>query len=142
VVANLKKTLHTFTTGSTLKYFKLQKKNKALRGNLKSTGMLLNFIKVLVKKNYQAQIPILSIVGFNYNLLMLKRQIKEIMDETCNKPPQTNTIKVNNSICNSYFLFNLKLNFSKKRGKKVKAIKRRLYKKILLNFLKTINVKH
>ncbi len=122
------KNLNTFSIGSIIKYFKI-KQSKYIRRNLKGTKIFLNFIKNIFNKKYfyicKNKNIFLKINGFDYNLHYYKKFYKSFFKGF-----------TKNSV---FFLINLKINFNKSKGKKIKAIKKRLKKKILLNFLKNMN---
>lgn len=125
----LKKNLNTFTIGSILKYFKV-KQGKYVRRSLKGLKIFLNFLQNFLQKNFfiknnKFKNYILHVNGFDYNLFYLKKNLKKFF---LNKG-------------NFFFLSNLKISFNKTKDKKIKAIKKRLKKKILLNFIKTNKIK-
>lgn len=76
--------------------------------------------EVLSKKK-KTDYLIVEISGIDYNLVSLKKNIK-------------NLIKYKGD--NLLYLINLKVSFTKKKGKRIKAIKKRLRKKIISNFIK------
>jgi len=119
----VKSCLNTFSVGSIIKYFKI-KQGKYIRRSSKGLKIFLNFTKNVVEKKYNNGCVLFSVVGFNYNLMNLKKQIKYFLNKsrTC-----------------VYFLFNIKISFTKTKNKKIKSIKKRLKKKILSNFLKKQN---
>jgi hypothetical protein len=122
-----KKNLNTFSIGSIINYFKI-KQGKYVRRSLKGGKILINFLKNLLLKKYFLQKNkknfFLKLSGLDYNLLYFKKFYK-------------NFIKIAN-YNTAFFLINLKINFNKKKDKKVKAIKKRLKKKILINFVKNV----
>lgn len=130
VIFKDKKNLNTFSVGSIIKYFKV-KQSKCLRRGLRGLNIFLNFLKNIVDRKYitgktKCNYLILSIVGFDYNLLQGRRSIKYFFKK---------------NICgNIFFLYNLKVSFTKTKNKKIKSIKKRLKKKIILNFLKKTNI--
>jgi hypothetical protein len=117
------KVTNTFTVGSIIKYFKV-KQAKYIRRSIKGVKIFLNFLKNVVEKvflgNHKGCL-IFNIIGVDYNLCNLKKNLKSI-------------IKYKNSV---FFLTNFKISFTKIKGKKIKAIKKRLKKKIVLNFMKS-----
>ena len=118
-----KKILNTFSVGSVIKYFKV-KQAKYVRRSVKGAKILLNFIKNLLNKIFlkkHVEVFILNIVGLDYNLVNLKKNIKNLLG---------------NNLRMCFFLMNLKLSFTKKKDKKIKSIKKRLKKKLILNFKK------
>lgn len=123
------KNLCTFSIGSILKYFKI-KQGKYVRRSLKGVKIFLNFLKNFLSKNFLSKNNfknlILHINGFDYNLFFLKKNLKDFF------------LKKKG---NFFFLLNLKITFTKTKDKKVKAIKKRLRKKILLNFIKIHKIK-
>ncbi len=124
------KNLYTFSIGSILKYFKI-KQGKYVRRSLKGVKIILNFLKNFLKKKFFFQKNklnnfILTISGFDYNSLFLKKNYKNFF--------------LKNQI-NSFLLVNLKVSFTKTKDKKIKAIKKRLKKKIILNFIKSNKIK-
>ncbi len=58
----------------------------------------------------------------DYNTVNLKKNIKTLIKSNC--------------LFNLLILTNLKISFTKKKEKKIKAIKKRLKKKIISNFIK------
>lgn len=118
------KILNTFSVGSIIKYFKI-KQTKSVRRGLKGLKVFLNFLKNSLEKFYlknnNSKYLIVDISGMDYNLVSLKKNIKSL-------------IKFNGD--SLLFLVNLKISFTKKKNKKIKAIKKRLKKKILSNFIK------
>ncbi len=124
------KNLYTFTIGSILKYFKVNQ-GKYVRRSLKGVKIFLNFLKNLLKKKFflnqkNSYNYIIHVNGFDYNLFFLKKNLKNFFFR--NKD-------------NMFFITNLKINFNKKKDKKIKAIKKRLKKKIILNFIKSNKIK-
>jgi hypothetical protein len=123
------KVLHTFSIGSIIKYFKV-KQGKYTRRSLKGVKIFLNFLKNFLKKKIfkknNTNNIILHINGFDYNLFFLKKNLKNFL--------------ITNKNC-FFFLLNLKISFTKTKDKKIKAIKKRLKKKILLNFIKSNKIK-
>lgn len=130
--SNLKATINingsnasTFTIGTLLRHFKV-KQGKFLRRSVKGTKLFLNSLKNVLQKKYKiisSTFLVIKISGFNYNLMSSKRSI-------------FNTLTSADS-SNFLFLFGIKLSFTKQKEKKRKSIKKRLKKKILLNFLKS-----
>lgn len=127
----LEKVLNTINIGTTLKYIGLRK--KSLKRTTKGLKIFLNFIKMLFFKkniinNKSVKNLILSINGFNNFLL---RHKKNIFKNLILKENIFTEKKV-------FFLINLKIDFCKKKSKKIKSIKKRLRKKILKNFIKSL----
>lgn len=121
------KNLNTFSVGSIIKYFKI-KQSKCLRRGSKGFKIFLNFLKNIFEKKYltkHVKYVIYSISGFDYSLLPNRKGIRQFLG---------------NNQLGLYVLCNLKISFTKKRDKKVKSIKKRLKKKMLLNFLKKVNI--
>ncbi len=123
----IKKNLHTFSVGSIIKYFKV-KQGKYVRRSLKGVKIFLNFLKNFLKKKFLKNNNnfILHLNGFDYNSCFLKKTFK-------------NFFLINNK--SSYLLVNLKISFTKTKDKKIKSIKKRLKKKIILNFIKSNKIK-
>ena len=119
----IKNTLNTFSVGSIIKYFKV-KQTKYIRRSLKGLKIFLNFLKNSTEKFYlkkNTKYLLISVSGVDYNLVNLKKNIKNLIKFNCG---------------DLFFLFNLKISFTKKKDKKIKAIKKRLRKKIISNFIK------
>jgi hypothetical protein len=122
-----KKTLNTFSVGSVIKYFKVNH-GKHVRKSLKGLKIFLNFLKNVFEKKYLLVFGgvtnniIFNLVSFDFNLIFLIKVLRSFLEK--------------NTGGNSFFLFNLCLSFTKKKGKKVKSIKKRLKKKIFLNLLR------
>lgn len=125
-VVYIHKNLNTISIGSIIRYFNIVE-NKFIRRTLKGNKIFLNFLKNIIIKKYNRYIKnnnlLLTINGFDYNLFYFKYILKSFF-------------KKNDFTL--FFLVNLKINFNKKKEKKIKAIKKRLRKKILLNFIKDI----
>jgi hypothetical protein len=120
--------LNTFSVGSVVKYFNI-KQSKYVRRSLKGLKIFLNFLRSIFYKKYYLRglkYLVFSISGFDYNLISCKKSIKYFIQVEAFK-------KI-------YFLYNLKISFTKKKDKRVKSIKKRLRKKILKNFLKKSNI--
>ena len=129
VVIYINKNVNTFSVGSIIKYFKI-KHSKYVRRGPRGLKIFLNFLKNVFQKKYTIKSPqyiLYSISGFDYSLIASRKNIKSIFK---------NSILVNEM----YFLCNLKISFTKGKNKKIKSIKKRLKKKILLNFLKKTNL--
>ena len=132
--SNLKATISTngsnvstFTIGTLLKHFKV-KQGKFLRRSVKGTKLFLNSLKNVLQKKYKVigtTLFIIKVSGFNYNLMSSKRSIFSTLTSA------------NNNNSDFLFLFGIKLSFTKQKEKRRKSIKKRLKKKILLNFLKS-----
>jgi len=137
----LEKNILTISVGTILGFFNFntnsdnntdlqQNKNKFLRKSLKGTKIFLNFLKNILEKVYINKIKaskmlLFNCCGYNYNLFKLNKVIRSffLMGGVDEK--------------NIFFLFNIKVSFSKNKNKKVKSIKKRLKKKILSFFLKS-----
>jgi hypothetical protein len=123
----LKKKLATFSTGIIIKYFKV-KQGKYIRKSLKGVKIFLNFLKAyflkksLILSKDNCNNLFIQVDGFDFNLNSLKKVLKSF---------------VTANVTNVYFMVNLKVSFSKVKGKKIKSIKKRLKKKMLLNFLRS-----
>lgn len=125
-----KRNLHTFSIGSILKYFKV-KQSKYVRRSLKGLKIFLNFLKNFLKKNFlkkngNTKNFVLTVNGFDYNMCFLKKNLKGFF---YNK----------DIFC--FFIFNLKISFTKKKDKRIKSIKKRLKKKIILTFTNANKIK-
>jgi hypothetical protein len=128
-VIYINKNVNTFSVGSIIKYFKI-KHSKYVRRGPRGLKIFLNFLKNVFQKKYIIKSPqyiLYSISGFDYGLIASRRNIKSIFK---------NSVLVGEV----YLLCNLKISFTKKKSKKIKSIKKRLKKKILLNFLKKTNI--
>lgn len=128
-VIYINKNLNTFSVGSIIKYFKV-KQSKCLRRSTRGLKIFLNFLQNIVHKKYVLNKPkylTYNISGLDYSLLASRKNIKNFFKHT----PYINNV---------YLLCNLKISFTNQKGKRVKSIKKRLKKKILLNFLRKINV--
>lgn len=127
-VINIKKNLNTFSVGSIIKYFKV-KQAKHTRRSYKGVKVFLNFLKKIFEKKYynnSINTILFTITGIDYNMLFLKRDMKYFLK--------------NNVFINVFFLCNIKISFTKQKNKKIKSIKKRLKKKILLDFLEKKNI--
>ena len=129
-----KKNLNTFSVGSIIKYFKV-KHNKCLRRSSRGLNIFINFLKNIFDKKYIISSDInnvglscliINICGFDYNLILGRKNLRNFFRK--------------NTFTKMYYIYNLKLSFTKKKSKKIKSIKKRLKKKIILNFLKKINL--
>lgn len=123
---SFQKTLNTFTIGSIIKYFKIRQ-GKYIRRSTKGLKIFLNFIKNIFLTKYLNQktnMILINIVGVDYNIQLVKKSIKQLL-----KHKQEFYI---------YTIYNIKVSFTKTKEKKIKSIKKRLKKKILKNFLKTL----
>jgi hypothetical protein len=109
-----------------MKYFKI-KQGKYIRRSIKGSKIFLNFLKNIFDKKYSIKSGMtgvfLNILGVDYTLLSLKKNLKKFL-------------KLNQYGLLIYTLYNIKISFTKIKNKKIKAIKKRLKKKIALNFLK------
>jgi len=128
-----KKVLNTFSVGSILNYFKI-KQGKYVRRSIKGTKVFLNLIGSILKKKYllgnkgkHLQL-LINIAGFNYNYIFLKKSLHTLFKQTTTKN------------INYFLILNLKINFNKKKQKKIKSIKKRLKKKMISSFLKNIKI--
>lgn len=122
----LERNLHTFSVGSIVKYIKT-KNSKSIRRSIKGTKIFLNFFKNLLNSKYSNNTFknfFFKLNGFDYNLMTYKKFYSKIYKSTAS--------------VNKFFLFNIKVPFTKTKDKKVKSIKKRLKKKILLNFVKNV----
>ena len=114
----------TFSVGSIIKFFKISY-TKYLRRSFLGLKIFFNVFKNIFEKkffflkNYNL---IFCISGFDFNLLRLKKQIKNFFKK--------------NTKLNVFIVFNLKISFTKVKNKKVKSLKKRLKKKIVLGFAK------
>ena len=129
-----KKNLNTFSVGSIIKYFKV-KHSKCLRRSSRGLNIFINFLKNIFDKKYIVgdnsnnaglSCLIVNICGFDYNLLLGRKNLRNFLKK--------------NKFTKMYYIYNLKLSFTKKKSKKIKSIKKRLKKKIILNFLKKVNL--
>ena len=119
--------LNTFSVGSIMRYFNIMR-GKHVRRSIKGSKIFLNFLKNVFEKKYSKATTthfFFQISGTDFNLIFLRSQLKSFL-------------KVGHSMT-TYFLHNIKISFTTTKDKKVKAIKKRLKKKILLNFLKKSN---
>ena len=120
-----RKLIHTSTVGTIMRYLSI-KKSKCLRRSLKGFKIFLNLIKIIFLKKFFKKKDvnlILYLNGFNFKTNFYKKKISSFFE----------TIDLSKQF---YLLLNLKINFSKNKEKRVKAIKKRIRKKILLNFKK------
>jgi len=128
-VLSFYKIIMTLSIGSVLNFLKLRIK-KSLRRSLSGLNVFLNYLKKVFFKNFffeKVKNILFSISGFDNRLLMLRKRI------------YSNILKKDD--ISSFFIFfilNLKVDFCKKKNKKIKSIKKRLRKKILINFLKFV----
>lgn len=114
-----------------MKHFKVQQ-GKFIRRSSKGTKILLVSLQNIIIRKYKQKLEknifILSISGFDHNLMSLKKTILKVF-------------LFPTSVKSSFILLsNLKISFTKTKSKKIKSIKKRLKKKILLNFLKKSNI--
>jgi len=113
-----KKTIFTLSLGTCLKYLKIPAV-KAFRRSFKYLKLFLNLLSVTFFRKKKKTV-IFNLSGFDYNLLCLQKTITTMF------------LKTNLKL---FFLFSIKIPFCKTKGKKIKSIKKRIKKKILLNFL-------
>ena len=97
--------LNKFIIEFKVKYFK-DKQGKCIRRSLKGSKVFINFLKNLYFKKYflKKNFTVFSIIGFDYNLIVLKKSIKGFFLKTQNKF----------STKGGLFLLNIKTSFSKK----------------------------
>ena len=116
------KTINTFSVGCLLRFFKITQ-GKFVRRSLKGLRVFLNFLKNIFTEKYSQKKDqtVLSVVGFDYNLINTKNLLSTFFEKT---------IKNKN-----FFLLNIKVPFTKVRGKKIKSIKKRFKKKMIKTFL-------
>ena len=129
LIATNDKNNNTFTVGSIIKYFKV-KQGKYIRRSPKGLKIFLNFLKGIFYKKYipkKIKYMIFNIGGFDYNLINCKKNIKYFIQKGV--------------LDRVFFLYNLKVSFTKRKEKRIKSIKKRLKKKILKNFLKKVDIK-
>lgn len=113
--------LNTFSVGSVIKYFKVIK-GKYVRRSSKGTKVFLNFLKNLISKKYiscvnQKNNTIVVIFnGVNNNIILAQNTIKGFF------------VKKN---INTFILINSRISFTKTKDKRIKAIKKRLKKKLI-----------
>lgn len=122
----IKKNLNTFSIGSVIKHFKV-KQGKYIRRSLKGTKIFLNFFKNVFIKKYTFLVKggfIFKINGFDYNMYAYKTFYKNFYKNLEGR--------------GGFFIYNVKIPFTKIKNKKVKSIKKRLKKKIFLNFVKNV----
>jgi len=122
--------IKTSSIGSVLKYLNVQR--KSVRRSLLGLRIFINFIKKVFlvfffEKKSKVSNIIFNINGFNNMLYVVK---KKIFLNFFKKVKSKNLL--------FYILVNLKIDFCKKKNKKIKSIKKRLRKKILINFKKMI----
>jgi len=122
--------IKTSSIGSVLKYLNVQR--KSVRRSLLGLRIFINFLKkvflvFLFEKKLRVSNIIFNINGFNNMLYVVK---KKIFLNFFKKVKSKNLL--------FYILVNLKIDFCKKKNKKIKSIKKRLRKKILINFKKMI----
>lgn len=131
-LTSLELTKNTFSIGTVLKYMKVQQA-KYIRRSIKGTKIFMGFVVNFLQKRFVVKKVLTSKVlfvlnGFDFNISSIKRSFKNVFKG----------VKLNNDLL---FLINMKISFTKQKGKKIKSIKKRLKKKILLNFLKSTKVK-
>ena len=133
VVITIKKPINTFSVGAVLKFFKI-KHCKSIRRSLKGFKVFLNLIKNILTKKYFNVIKgenfymLINLTNYTYNYRLVKKTMKSLF----------NGKGFSKNRC--FFLFNLKISFTKIKSKRIKSIKKRLKKKMFLQFLKNINV--
>ena len=112
-------TINTFSVGCLIKFLKI-KQNKAFRRSRGGLKIFLNFLKNIFFKKYHLKNSklILTIRGFDFHLFFLKRFFFQFLEFGVDK---------------NYFLLNLSVAFTKKKAKKIKAIKKRLKKRLVLD---------
>lgn len=111
-----------FSVGSVIKYFNIVG-GKSARRSINGLRVFLNFAKNLLEKLFKKNdLFILSLVGFSHQYLILKKQLKFLFNKS-------NNLKI-------FFLLNMRISFNKKKLKRIKSIKKRLKKKIVLNWVK------
>lgn len=124
-IINKNKNLNSFSVGSVIKYFKVRQ-GKYVRRSSHGLKIFLNFLKNIFIKKYETNsggFIIISLSGIDYNLVALKKNLKFFFK--------------NKNAGGVYSLINLKVDFTKKKEKKIKSIKKRLKKKIISTFLKS-----
>lgn len=125
----IKKNLNTFSVGSIIKYFQV-KQSKYIRRSLKGTKIFLNFYKNILLKKYtqlNTRAFLVKVNGFDYNLFFFKSFFKSFFK-----------LQMPKSEKNMFLILNMKIPFTKKKDKRIKSIKKRLRKKIILNFIKNV----
>lgn len=119
------KILNTFSIGSVIKYFKVVK-GKYVRRSGKGTKVFLNFIKNILHKKYVMYLKrkntttVIRLNGVNNNLIFAQKTLKGIFT---------------NKNLDTYILINSRISFTKTKDKRIKAIKKRLKKKLILRSL-------
>ena len=116
-----RKTINTFSVGSTITYLKI-KQGKFIKRNIMGLKIFLNLFRDIITSMYLKKYNrfFLNIIGCNYNTIKLKKTVYGFSDS---------------STGDSYILFNLKIPFTKKKIKKIKSIKKRIKKKLIKSFL-------
>ena len=133
VTITIKKPINTFSVGAVLKFFKI-KHCKSIRRSLKGFKVFLNLIKNILTKKYFNEIGgggfymLINLTNYTYNYKLVKKTMRSLFN---------NKVFLKNRC---FFLFNLKVSFTKTKDKRIKSIKKRLKKKMFLQFLKNINV--
>jgi hypothetical protein len=124
----LKKNVNTFSIGSIIKYLRV-KKGKFFRRSFIGLKILINVLKNILKKKFYKFYGnfFLKLNNSSFNLNKSRFLISKIFKK-----------KFLRDDVSTFFLINLKISFTKVKGKKKKSIKKRLRKKILKNFLKTL----
>ncbi len=113
--------LNTFSVGSVIKYFKVIK-GKYVRRSSKGTKVFLNFLKNLISKKYISCVNqknntiVVRFNGVNNNIILAQNTIKGFF------------VKKN---INTFILINSRISFTKTKDKRIKAIKKRLKKKLI-----------
>lgn len=131
-LTSLELTKNTFSIGTILRYVKV-KQAKYIRRSIKGTKIFLSFVVNFLQRRFMVSGGLMPKVffilnGFDFNINSIKRSFKNVFKG----------VKFNNDLL---FLTNMKISFTKQKGKKIKSIKKRLKKKILLDFLKSTKVK-
>lgn len=122
--------IKTSSIGSVLRYLNVQK--KSVRRSLLGLRIFINFLKkmflaLFFERKSRINNVIFNLSGFNNMLYVVKKKIFSNFFK-----------KVESKSLLFYILVSLKIDFCKKKNKKIKSIKKRLRKKILINFKKMI----
>jgi hypothetical protein len=121
------KILSTFSIGSVIRYFKVNR-SKYVRRSTKGVKIFLNFLKrIFFKRYFSKNIDyfLLNIVGVDYYIKTNKKIFRKFF--------------LKSGTPTTFLMYNIKVSFTKLKEKKIKSIKKRLRKKIILNFLKKKN---